>query len=262
MQKGTLRLNNVSNNISFSIVGARPIVEMPVKGDIISMNLDGSSEQYRVLSIDGSIAKVMTMFDLPESRYTLSGYASNTSYDNNPGCAVNNTCNSFYEGMTTNAKAAILDTTLTQETWAWADRASQSSTEFTGTYAAVDDVTHRPYTEVYCVTKQSPEHPGVFTRKCYAVAVKDILDYLECSYSDTAATTKLTHTNIFRMFYNSDTSIGDKHIWLRDSSSQYEAYCKELNGRDGNIPELCYDHVLDNRACFSIDLSKVTFEKI
>ena len=43
---------------------------MPVKGDLINLDLDGQGvKQYRVLSMNGDVAKVMAMYDTLTSAY-------------------------------------------------------------------------------------------------------------------------------------------------------------------------------------------------
>ena len=39
------------------------------KGSLVKMNLDGTERQYRVLSIDGNVAKVVAMYDTLTSKY-------------------------------------------------------------------------------------------------------------------------------------------------------------------------------------------------
>ena len=43
---------------------------MPVKSDLINLDLDGNgAKQYRVLSMNGDVAKVMAMYDDLTSAY-------------------------------------------------------------------------------------------------------------------------------------------------------------------------------------------------
>lgn len=59
----TLQCNGkvMLSDVELSWSGATPT--MPAKGDIITMNLDGTDRQYRVLKINGSIAEVVAMFE-------------------------------------------------------------------------------------------------------------------------------------------------------------------------------------------------------
>ena len=57
IKKGRTLINGTGYDITF----APPL--MPSKGDLITMNLDGTTRLYRVLSVNGNVCKVMGMWD-------------------------------------------------------------------------------------------------------------------------------------------------------------------------------------------------------
>lgn len=234
---------------------------LPVKGDIIKANLDGTEKNYRVIKMSGNIAQVLCMFDVGTSRFTNSGWQSTTDYSS-PGNAVNIMCNeTWYNTLSALAKNAIVDTQLTQDTWSWGD-VSGKLAMYRGTYTGIDDVTHQPFTVKYELSKVTPQHTINITRHCYTLSVQEVLDYLYCSQVMTFDNTTLTKENIWEMFYGQTTSPGAHYIWLRDSCSHYDAYAMFLNGLDGNISESCYDYWFQNRPAFKLDLSKIPYEII
>ena len=66
---GIVTLNNkvlMSGNQMALYIPPLPIV---AKGSLVKMNLDGTERQYRVLSVNGNVCKVMGMWDDFTSKY-------------------------------------------------------------------------------------------------------------------------------------------------------------------------------------------------
>ena len=63
IKKGRTLIGGTGYDITF---GPPP---MPVKGDLITMNLDGTSRLYRVLRVNGNVCKVLGMWDDFTSKY-------------------------------------------------------------------------------------------------------------------------------------------------------------------------------------------------
>ena len=56
IKKGRTLIGGTGYDITF-----QSAVTIPVKGDLITMNLDGTSRLYRVLSVNGNVCKVLGM---------------------------------------------------------------------------------------------------------------------------------------------------------------------------------------------------------
>ena len=166
-------------------------------------------------------------------------------------------CNeTWYGTLTTEAKAAIVDTQLTQDTWRW----EGSGIPFKGTYTGINDTTGDPFTVNYTIYREENQHNINITRHCYALSVGEVLEYLGCTSMMNFSNTTLTKEAIWEMFYDQDTSPGESYIWLRSSCNHWDAYAMFLNGLDGNIAESCYNYYFQNRPAFKIDLSQIDFE--
>ena len=85
---------------------------MPVKGDLITMNVDGADKSFRVLNVNGSVAEVVGMTSASNSQQFA---ASGRIY---AGSALDTYLNStWYDTLTSTAKTAIVDKTFTQDSW-------------------------------------------------------------------------------------------------------------------------------------------------
>lgn len=72
----------------------------------------GTNNQYRVLNISGTVAEVVAMFDISTSQKFSS--SSQTYSGSLLDTALNTT---WYNTLSTTAKAAIVDKTFKQDSW-------------------------------------------------------------------------------------------------------------------------------------------------
>lgn len=215
----------------------------PVKGDIIT--LDGKN--YRVLKIDGSVAEVLCMYDANSSIEFDTSSPSNNTY---AGKNIDTYCNdTFYSGLSSAMKSAIVDKTFTQDSWSYANSVPTSS-HYTGKYGS----------DVYYLTLANAAYGTSITRHCYCLSVQDVLDYLDATTSMGTSDTTLTDTNIWQMFWNA-SSAQSSYPWLR---SAYPTTSRNAFYVGGNSGSLSSDRVnRDNaaRPAFQIDLSKIDWTK-
>lgn len=105
---GVVSLSSPTSNVT---IEATCVASYPSKSDIVTMNLDGTNRQYRVLkNVSGSVFEVLGMFDPSSSiRYT-----SSTTSNSYSGSNLDNTLNNtYYNTLTQTAKSAIIDKTFT-----------------------------------------------------------------------------------------------------------------------------------------------------
>lgn len=218
---------------------------MPVKGDIITLD----SKQYRVLKINGTVAEVLCMYDANSSiafDSASSGY-NNTYAGKNIDTYCNNT---FYNGLSSAMKSAIVDKTFTQDSW---NRATSvpSGLHYTGKWGS----------KTYYLKLANAAYGTSITRHCYCLSVQDVLVYLEATTSMGASNTTCTDTNIWKLFWNVTTAVTAKYIWLRSASTFNSLSGFVVNGNRGDLNDPGVQNLSSARPAFQIDLSKISWSK-
>lgn len=232
-----------SSSFSNSVTVTKSSIVMPAKGDLITIE----SKQYRVLKTSGSVAEVLAMYDASKQKFDTNSDYNNTYAGKNIDTYCNNT---FYSGLSSAMKNAIVDKTFTQDEWEWSTFVPQTS-YYIGNSDAI----------TYYLTLTNAAYGTSITRHCYVLSVQDILDYLGAMTSLGISDTTLTDTNLWNMVWNQFTSPGDIFIWVRSARSGYfrsAFYVRGFNGVLGN------GNVADANAvrpAFQIDLSKIEWTK-
>lgn len=222
---------------------------MPTKGDLILLDMtdSGTPQEYRVLkNVSGAVYEVLSMTNSTDSQqFTSSGQ----TYENSDLDTHLNT--TWYNGLSSTAKSAIVDKTFTQDSWY---KNTSGNPDYEGYYVSWGT------TYQYQVSLANASFGNEITRHCYVLSVQDIIDYLEVTPQMTTANTTLTSANIWTMFYNQDTRPSpDYYHWLRSAypSSAYRVFYVV-----GNMGYLDYDAAYNSisvRPAFQIDLSKISF---
>lgn len=233
-----------SSSFSNSVTVKKSSIVMPVKGDIITLD----SKQYRVLKVDGSVAEVLSMYDV-----SIQKFDTNSSYNNTyAGKNIDTYCNSiFYSGLSSAMKTAIVDKTFTQDSWSRVNSAPTSS-HYIG-YDIDGDL--------YYLVLANAVYGESITRHCYCLSVQDVLDYLECTTLMGTSDTTLTGTNVLQMFWNVTAPQTRNFIWLRSASSGNSANVLYASGRYGYLDNNYVGNSLAVRPAFQIDLSKIEWTK-
>ena len=112
IKKGRTLIGGTGYDITF---GPPP---MPVKGDLITMNLDGTSRLYRVLSVNGNVCKVLGMWDNFTSKYNETSKTTNfngITAQKYEGSALDMYLNTtWYNTLSSEAKNAIVPENVVQ----------------------------------------------------------------------------------------------------------------------------------------------------
>lgn len=231
---GALEFTALPDSITFEDL-------MPAKGQIINLNLDGTSKQYRVLKTNGTVAEVLTMFNVSDS-IAFYQYGNDSTYRD---CTLDVYLNTTWYGtLSDNAKSAIVDTPFQQDAWYYGDDGDPN-------YIGVYD----PSTN-YNVSFDSTYTPGTLTRHVYAPSVQDIIDYLGVTPEMTASSTTLTASNLWQMFWN-DAVSHNNNIWLSSSYAIYRSQARDVYGSSGTIGSHFTTDTYAARAVFQIDLTKI-----
>lgn len=170
------------------------------------MNLDGTSRQYRVLSVNGNVCKVMGMWDDLTSVYnstrTTTNFNGTTAqkYESSTLDTYLNT--TWYNTLSDTVKTAIIPENVIQYCYKYYNSPNTPNTP-TYTYhyqSNWDDSNYKNADNVGNVI--------VGERNVFALDLKDIFDYI--------GKVCITSDELMTMFWNSTTKVS-KYPWLRSS---------------------------------------------
>lgn len=233
---------------------SRPSGQYPVKGDLLLLDLDGNgNKQYRVLKINGSVATLLYMsddisFTTSQQTGTFDGGKTGQVYANSDMDTYLNT--TWYNTLTTQAKAAIVATTIEQKLF---DEDSSYSSSATYTGSSING------TEYY----KQLDKKAIGSRKVYTISLDEIIEYLG------NGTSNFNQLNIRKMFWNAAHPRQGNYgfFFTRDAAKKnsdgvnfrYYSYCyagdQNLVIIDGGYYNT---QTYKLRPVFSIDLSKLT----
>ena len=225
-----------------------PIV---AKGSLVKMNLDGTERQYRILSVNGNVCKVMGMWDdfkkVYNSTSTTTTFGSTTAqkYEGSTLDAYLNT--TWYNTLSTEAKNAIVPENVVQYCYQYYD---QPNTPNTPTY---------PYQYQYGWSDSDYDNADnvgnvtVGKRNVFALDLKDIFDYFDkvCITSD----------ELMIMFWNSTTKVS-KYPWLRSSSADLSNSAWHVDGNYGSLSLNAVSLSRIVRPALNLDMSKIQYTLI
>lgn len=217
------------------------------KGDLI--NIEG--KQYRVLKTNGNVAEVLAMYN-PSS--TTQSFGTTQIYANS---SADTYCNeTFYNGLSSAMKSAIVEKTFTQDSWFRGSSGHSSAIEV---YQGVS-------TDInYVMSLMNKSFGASITRKCYMISIQDIIDYIGATTAMTVETTTLKQENIWKLFWNQSTKPGTGafyYPWLRSASTNDSTTVFDINSNTGRLD---YDNSQNEyiiRPAFQIDLSKISWTPV
>lgn len=244
---GIIMLNNkvlMSGN-QMALYVPPPIVP---KGSIVKMNLDGTERQYRVLSVNGNVCKVLGMWDDFKSKYNETSTTTNFNgttaqkYENSTLDTYLNT--TWYNTLSDTVKTAIVPENVVQYCYKYYDQPNTPNTP-TYTYQYQYNWSNSDY--------ENADNVGnvvVGNRNVFALDLKDIFDYFEkvCITSD----------ELMTMFWNSTTMVS-KGLWLRSSNTDSSNFAWVVGGNTGTLafPGATNSSVV--RPALNLDMSKIQY---
>ena len=235
IKKGRTLIGGTGYDITFP----EPLV-MPVKGDLVTMNLDGTDRQYRVLKIvDGTTVEVLGMWNL--SNFLALDNGNTGTYG---GKTLDTYLNAtWYSTLSATAKVAIVPKNINQYQY------SNSSSIF-------NESTHSSYANYF--TKALKANVG--ERYIYALDVEDIEMYFGGTGGSASDKTPATFskTDLLQMFWNQTSTISE-FPWLRSASADDSHSAWYVNGYYGRTNAINSGGALAARPAFQIDLSKIDF---
>ena len=248
---GIIMLNNKVLMNQNKIAMYVPPFEPPAKGSIIKMNLDETERQYRVLSVNGNVCKVLGMWDDFESKYNETSTTTNFNgttaqkYENSTLDTYLNT--TWYNTLSDTAKTAIVPENVVQYCYQYYDEPNTPNTP-TYTYQFQYNWSDSNYENV-----DNVGNVVVGNRSVFALDFKDIFDYFEkvCITSD----------ELMTMFWNSTTKVS-KGLWLRSSFVDNSGRAWYVRGNLGilGLTGATISNVV--RPTLNLDMSKIPYELI
>ena len=245
---GIIMLNNKvlvnQNKIALYI----PPFEPPAKGSIVKMNLDGTERQYRVLSVNGNVCKVLGMWDDFTSKYnetsTTTTFGSTTAqkYEGSTLDTYLNT--TWYNTLSSEAKNAIVPENVVQYCYQYYDKPNTPNTP-TYTYQYQYNWDNSDYENANNVGNVT-----VGERNVFALDLKDIFDYI--------GKVCITSDELMTMFWNSTTGVSE-YPWLRSSFADDSSSAWTVGGFDSGLFSLGVTDSYVVRPAFNINLSQIEF---
>lgn len=242
IKKGRTLIGGTGYDITF----APP--PMLVKGDLITMNLDGTSRLYRVLSVNGNVCKVFGMWDDFTSKYNKTSTTTNfngTTAQKYGGSALDTYLNTtWYNTLSSEAKNAIVPENVVQYCYKYYDQPNTPNTP-TYTYQYQYNWSNSDYENANNVG-----NVVVGNRNVFALDLKDIFDYI--------GKVCITSDEIMTMFWNSTTKVS-KYPWLRSSYGNSSGFAWSVSGRFGSLGGGGATSSNVVRPALNLDMSKIQY---
>lgn len=178
------------------------------KGSLVKMNLDGTERQYRVLSVNGNVCKVLGMWDDFTSKYnetsttTTFGSITAQKYEGSTLDTYLNT--TWYNTLTSATKAAIVPENVIQHCYQYYDEPNTPNTPIY-TYQYQFNWSNSDYRNANDVGNVT-----VGNRNVFALDLKDIFDYF--------GKVCITSDELMTLFWNSTAKVSN-FLWLRSSNA-------------------------------------------
>ena len=240
--KGRTLIGGTGYDITF----APPL--MPSKGDLITMNLDGTSRLYRVLSVNGYVCKVLGMWDDFTSKYNETSTTTNfngTTAQKYEGSALDTYLNTtWYNKLSSEAKNAIVPENVVQYCYKYYDKPNTPNTP-TYTYQFQYNWSNSDYDNANNVG-----NVVVGNRNVFALDLKDIFDYI--------GKVCITSDELMTMFWNSTTKVS-KYPWLRSSHANSPNFAWSVSGSFGFFGGGGATSSNVVRPALNLDMSKIQY---
>ena len=222
------------------------------------MDLDGNgAKQYRVLSMNGDVAKVMAMYDTLKGAYnstnttTTMGTLTVQKYE---GSTIDTYLNTtWYNTLTSATKAAIVPETVICDAWYWSSSTASGDPVYSGTYGS-----SVPGTANYSIGKYAGGTLNIGERNIFVLGVQDVIDYLNDSSVQVDTTAILRNVNIWKMFWNRNGPI-DTYPWLRSASAKDSTNAWRVDGYTAYLVGNSVYQSFVIRPTLNLDLSKIQY---
>lgn len=225
------------------------------KGDLIKLDLDGNGDkQYRVLGINGNVAKLLGMSDISTSQKynatTKTGrFTNGTIGQSYVGSDLDTYLNTtWYNTLTSTVKAAIVPESRTQYMYQYYDKPNTPNTP-TYTYQYQYNWSDSNYKNVNLT-----DSILIGNRNIFALDLKDIFDYF--------GKVCITSNELMELWTNQTSAVSDKYWWLSSARADYPGGARGVDGARGLLDSRDVGDAGAVRPAFNLDLSKINFTKV
>lgn len=240
---GRIVLTNFTGNVTISAICSE---QMPIKGDLIYIDMDGdgTAELYRVLkNVSGKTYEVLGMTDLTTLAYNPNDsnqyvYSALRTYLNS----------TWYNTLSSTAKAAIQSKYLNQYAWYQDNR---GSTDYNGRYN-----TSTGSASSYTISYYG-HWSTIGTSYIYPLEVQDVIDYLEVIPDTPALESTLNSPNVWSMFWNTSTKPDNNQTILLKSALYVNSGYIHCISAWGKIATTFNTSTAAVRPAFQINLSLI-----
>ena len=246
-----LTLNNKIITLGGSVVNYTPLA---TKGDLINIDLDGNGDKtYRVLAINGNVAKLLGMSDISTSqKYNATSktgtFTNGTTGQLYAGSDLDTYLNTtWYNTLTSTVKAAIVP---------------ESRTQYMYQYYGGPNTPNTPtYTYQYQYNWSDSDYENanltdsilIGNRNIFALDLKDIFDYF--------GKVCITSNELMELWTNQTSAVSGKYWWLSSAYADNPGYAWDVDGSRGRLNYYGVDNAIAVRPAFNLDLSKIPFTK-
>ena len=236
-------------------MGEPPIPPLAVKGDLINMDLDGNGNKtYRVLAMNGNVAKVLGMSDISTSqKYNATSkigtFTNGTTGQLYAGSDLDTYLNTtWYNTLTSTVKAAIVPESRTQYMYQYYDEPNTPNTP-TYTYQYQYNWSDSDYENLNLT-----DSILIGNRNIFALDLKDIFDYF--------GKVCITSNELMELWTNQTSGVSDKYWWLSSANADDPGLAWGVRGGRGDLGHSVVGRAGAVRPAFNIDLSKTHFTKV
>ena len=225
------------------------------KGDLIKLDLDGNGDkQYRVLGINGNVAKLLGMSDISTSqKYNATNktgtFTNGTTGQSYVGSDLDTYLNTtWYNTLTSTVKAAIVPESRTQYMYQYYDNPNTPNTP-TYTYQYQYNWSDSDYENVNLT-----DSILIGNRNIFALDLKDIFDYF--------GKVCITSNELMELWTNQTSAVSDKYWWLSSALADSPGHAWVVDGDGGFLLSRGVGLAYAVRPAFNLDLSKINFTKV
>ena len=226
------------DNSNVNVAGVKGDFSAP--GNLVMIN----STQYRVLAVNGTQAKVVSMVNVGNSVFNSSSVT--TSFGDYTGqkyanSTLDRAMTAYYNSLPEAIQDAIVEQNINQSMYSWIG-GTNTSANFSSWY-------RDPFTDTtisgnnYYLTRIAEVNVG--TRKVFALDVDDVINYLGSNS---------TAKDVNEMFFEKRNSVS-RSVWLRSAYSDYSNYAFRVDGFSGYLGSGSYGYSSEVRPAFVLDLS-------
>ena len=226
------------DNSNVNVAGVKGDFSAP--GNLVMIN----STQYRVLAVNGTQAKVVSMVNVGNSVFNSSSVT--TSFGNKNGqkyadSKLDQAMTNYYNGLPEAIQDAIVEQNINQSMYSWIG-GTNANASFSSWYT-------NPFTDAttsgnnYYLTRIAEVNVG--TRKVFALDVDDVISYLGANS---------TPQDVNELFFGVRNSVS-RNVWLRSAGSVSSSYAFCVYGYYGYLNYYGYRNSYEVRPAFVLDLS-------